>query len=65
MQALLDDPRWNDPLPGEPTAEWESVGALRVSYVLPDAALTVVDAGVLAPSQGAGPHRLVWVDFQH
>lgn len=58
--------------PGQVTAMWESVGALRVSYVLPSAAWEVVDAGVLWPGPGAGdidvevagPHRLVWVDLR-
>lgn len=51
---------------GEPTP-----GNLRVDYVLPDAALTVLGAGVVWPAQGeamaevvarASRHRLVWVD---
>lgn len=59
---LLDHPRLQDPLPALPTVDWESVGEMRVSYVLPDAALTVLDAGV-TPVPGPGPHRVVWVDL--
>jgi hypothetical protein len=41
-------------------------GNLRVSYVLPDAAFTVADAGVAWPSGEAGPlrHHMVWVDLR-
>lgn len=54
---------WRDPVPGN----------LRVDYVLPDAALKVVAAGVFWPAPGeamaetvaaASRHRLVWVDVE-
>ncbi|MDJ0825216.1 MAG: endonuclease/exonuclease/phosphatase family protein [Rhodobacter sp.] len=58
--------------PALDTADWRDHGGpgnLRVSYVLPDAGLTVLDAGVAWPERpdgGDGPpalrHRLVWVD---
>ena len=59
----LDTADWND--------EADGPGNLRVDYVLPDARLRVVDAGVvwpvrgdpLATAAGAVPHRLVWVDI--
>lgn len=65
--AHLGDPArdtvdWRDPLPGN----------LRVDYVLPDARLRVLDAGVVWPSpddplaktvEMASAHRLVWVDI--
>jgi len=52
---------WTDPVPGN----------LRVDYVLPDARLMVIDAGVVWPAPedpmaetvaAASRHRLVWVD---
>lgn len=66
--------------PGLDTADWTGDGAgpgnLRVSYILPDAALDVVGAGVFWPAPedpladllgpdglAAGPHHLVWVDI--
>lgn len=58
----LDTADWGDPKPGN----------LRVDYVLPDAGLRVVDAGVVWPADGemaatvetASRHRLVWVDVE-
>jgi hypothetical protein len=59
----LDTADWSDPRPGN----------LRVDYVLPDARLEVVDAGVFWPAPGdplaqtvekASRHRLVWVDLE-
>ncbi|MEM8786978.1 MAG: endonuclease/exonuclease/phosphatase family protein [Pseudomonadota bacterium] len=65
--------------PALDTADWRDdsgPGNLRVDYVLPDAALTVLDAGVFWPEPGAlgaewvgsgrvvsSDHRLVWVDI--
>ena len=78
MAAFLADPRLQDPLPGQPTADWgdDGPGALRVSYVLPSTDWEVTGAGVFWPTPGgeaaallgadglaAGPHRLVWVDI--
>lgn len=59
--------------PGLDTADWTdpNPGNLRVDYVLPDARLTVHNAGVLWPAPddpfaetvaAASRHRLVWVD---
>ena len=64
--------------PAMDTADWSDEtgpGNLRVSYVLPDARLPVVHAGVFWPAagdplrqlieaQGAPRHRLVWVDIE-
>lgn len=61
-QTLLADPRLQDPLPGQPTVTWDSTGPMRVSYILPDASLTVIDAGIMPPDDNAGPHALIWVD---
>jgi Endonuclease/Exonuclease/phosphatase family len=58
----LDTVDWSDPVPGN----------LRVDYVLPDARLSVIGAGVFWPAPGAplaetvtiaSRHRLVWVDL--
>jgi len=62
--------------PALDTADWDDDGAgnLRVSYVLPDAALDVVASGVFWPdsddplrplvaAEGVPRHRLVWVDI--
>ncbi|MGR3272743.1 endonuclease/exonuclease/phosphatase family protein [Thalassococcus profundi] len=59
---LLARPQVQDPLPGQTTAYWPDPGpgALRVSYVLPSADLTVTAAGVTDP---VGAHRMVWVDL--
>ncbi len=79
MAAFLSDPRLQDPLPGQDTADWpdDRAGDLRVSYVLPAADWNVVDAGVFWPASdtpeatllgsdglAAGPHHLVWVDIR-
>jgi hypothetical protein len=63
--------------PAFDTADWpdqDGPGNLRVSYVLPDAALGVLGAGVVWPGAddplrrlidavGAPRHRLVWIDL--
>jgi hypothetical protein len=61
--------------PALDTADWRDVpgpGNLRVDYVLPDARLEVVAAGVIWPWPGepladavdaASSHRMVWVDL--
>lgn len=61
-RKALAHPRLQDPLPGRATVTWDKTGPMRVSYVLPDAGLKVLDAGVTDPAQDAGPHGLVWVD---
>ena len=70
MAAFLAHPQLQDPLPGQPTADWTDlgIGLLRVSYVLPSRRWQVVAAGVhwpAAPAQpgSAGAHHLVWVDL--
>lgn len=76
MTDFLADPRLQDPLPGQPTADWgpEGPGKLRVSYLLPSTDWEVLAAGVFRPAAqvgeiGAtadrlsGPHDLVWVDL--
>ena len=71
MAAFLAHPLLQDPLPGQPTADWTAlgIGTLRVSYVLPSRGWQVVDAGVhWPPSRGdaalaGGAHHLVWVDI--
>jgi hypothetical protein len=78
IAAFLQNPLLQDPLPGQSTADWpeDGPGDLRVSYVLPSANWTIIDAGVFWPALddpdrtligddglAAGPHRLVWVDI--
>lgn len=78
MAAFLRHPLFQDPLPGQETADWpgDGPGSLRVSYVLPSRDWMVTDAGVFWPApddpdrrliggdgQVAGPHRMVWVDI--
>lgn len=69
---LLSHPALQNPVPDGPTADWDepTPGDLRVDYALPARNLTVLDAGVLWPTDGplleaveaASAHRLVWVD---
>lgn len=79
MATFLSDQRLHDPLPAQDTVQWpreSGPGPLRVSYVLPSAAWTVVGAGVFRPNPNdpesellgddgllAGLHHLVWVDI--
>lgn len=62
VRTVLDHPRLQDPQPGAVTATWDSTGPMRVSYVLPDAALRVTGQDVMPPAEDAGRHGLVWVD---
>ncbi len=73
MQALIAHPALQDPMPigtrpgtdapSAATAHWpRGPGALRVSYLLPSAALDVVDGGLIWPD-GDASHALVWVDI--
>jgi hypothetical protein len=72
MVSFLSHPLLQDPLPGQPSADWRDlgIGMLRVSYVLPSRTWQVVDAGVLWPESGGddgtivGAHHLVWVDVR-
>lgn len=77
IDALLAHPGLQDPKPAAPdggreTAMWDSVGPMRVDYVLPPRALTVTGAGISRPGPDdplaaaaaeAGTGRLVWVDL--
>lgn len=62
-RRVLDHPRLRDPMPATDTVTWDSTGPMRVSYVLPDRALTPGQSGVTQPGPGLGPHGLVWVDL--
>lgn len=71
IRALLDHPALRDPQPrgagptgtGPATAHWPNgPGALRVDYLLPDAGLTVLNAGLTWPSPTA-THALLWTDI--
>lgn len=71
--ALLNDPRLTDPHPrsaqgGDATVDWSDngPGLMRVSYLLPSAALTVQNSAVVWDMpQDAAPlrHKLVWLDL--
>lgn len=75
--AMTNDPDHRGD-PALDTVDWPDgqPGNLRVSYVLPDARLEVVESGVFWPlpheplgdllggEEGAGPHRLVWTDVR-
>ena len=65
MAAMLRRPDLRDPLPGQPTAVWpDGPGGLRLSYILPSAAVTLRAAGIEEGEnrEALGPHRLVWVE---
>ena len=69
MAAFLTHPLLQDPLPGQPTADWtdRGIGMLRVSYVLPSRNWQVTDAAVASWDEGGlagGVHHLVWVDIR-
>lgn len=63
LQALLADPRLQDPLAGKDTVDYGgAIGRLRVAYILPSANLRVTGAGVEPAPMGAR-HRPVWVEI--
>lgn len=73
MQALLAHPALQDPQPqgrrpgtmadSPATAWWQNgPGAMRVSYILPDASARVLGSGLVWPDEPAR-HALVWVDL--
>jgi len=73
--ALLSSPQLQDPRPRgtatgtTATTGWDDPGNMRVDYVLPSAALTVLGSGVFWPDEATlldaakTQHRLVWVDI--
>jgi hypothetical protein len=65
LHALLNDPRLADAAAPFPTADWRDLGLLpmRVSYILPQRALTVSAHGQIAPPAGASRHSLIWADL--
>ncbi|MCX7558420.1 endonuclease/exonuclease/phosphatase family protein [Sulfitobacter sp. F26204] len=63
MRNLLNDPRLQDPLPGQPTVTFAQTGPMRVDYVLPSADWKVADAKVVMADPTASRHSLVWVDL--
>jgi len=73
IQALLTHPALQDPQPtgqhpetmahSAATAFWPNgPGAMRASYILPDASARVADHGLIWPEQPAR-HALVWMDL--
>lgn len=67
IQTLLTHPALQDPEPqgdlGTATVDFgaDSVGALRVAYILPDQSWTITARGMLTSPQHR--HRLIWVDL--
>ncbi|MCC6008031.1 MAG: endonuclease/exonuclease/phosphatase family protein [Rhodobacteraceae bacterium] len=70
IRALLAHPRLQDPFAHPAEAATALIGeeGLRLSYVLPDATLAVVAAGLLWPDidegERAGRNAVVWVDIR-
>lgn len=73
MRALLTHPALQDPQPlgrrpgtraDSPATAWwqDGPGAMRVSYILPDASARVLGSGLVWPDEPAR-HALVWVDL--
>ena len=62
MAEFLADPRVQDPLPGQITAEWDRPGPMRVSYLLPSSDVGVHAAAVW-PSLPEEQHRLITLDI--
>ncbi|MFP7672463.1 endonuclease/exonuclease/phosphatase family protein [Marivita sp. S0852] len=62
LAAFISDGPFQDALPHIPTALWDDPGPMRVSYLLPSAALSVVDAKVWPPIPDQD-HRLITVDI--
>lgn len=62
MADFLADPRVQDPLPGQITAEWDRPGPMRVSYLLPSSGVRVRAAAVW-PSLPEEQHRLITLDI--
>jgi hypothetical protein len=62
LRGLLADPRLQDVLPGDTVDYGGDLGALRVSYILPSADVTVTAAGHAPQPQGAR-HHPIWVEI--
>lgn len=64
INALLSDPRLQDPLAGRTTVDWPDPGPgkLRVDYLLPSADLTVRAMGIIDAGD-ASRHDLIWLDL--
>nr|WP_242648561.1 endonuclease/exonuclease/phosphatase family protein [Cognatishimia maritima] len=74
LSTLLSDPRLQDPFATGPsedhhTAAFDSVGKLRLAYLLPSSQLNVSAKGhsadpALRPDQTHSRHRLIWIDVE-
>ena len=64
IEALLDHPALQDPLPEKPTVNWPQTGPMRVSYILPSAGWRIIDAQVMPQNAAASRHNLLWVDLK-
>ncbi|WP_254694128.1 endonuclease/exonuclease/phosphatase family protein [Sulfitobacter sp. SK012] len=65
INALITDPRLQNPFPNAPTANWPDPGPgeLRVDYLLPSIDWKVVDFGLFA-APNASRHLLLWADLE-
>jgi hypothetical protein len=62
IRTLLENPKLQDPLFGQPTATFEGVGDLRVDYLLPSSDWRISAFGSVA-NPIASRHSLIWVDL--
>ncbi|SFQ02540.1 Endonuclease/Exonuclease/phosphatase family protein [Roseivivax halotolerans] len=62
LSALMDGSRLQDRGPFGATALWQAgPGPMRISYILPEATLSVLESGLGPHLPAAGPHRAVWM----
>ncbi|MFN4155891.1 MAG: endonuclease/exonuclease/phosphatase family protein [Paracoccaceae bacterium] len=62
IRALLADARLQDVLPGDTVDYGGTLGALRVSYILPSAGISVTASGH-APTPEGARHHPIWVEI--
>ena len=60
--ALLVHPALQDPMPDTPTVTWDQTGPMRVDYLLPSEAFTVLETGQESDPE-ASRHALIWADL--
>jgi hypothetical protein len=62
MQGFLDNGRFQDPLPDLPTAYWEKLDPMRVSYLLPSTTIDLLDVRRWPRREGM-THHLLTIDI--
>ncbi|WP_161487242.1 endonuclease/exonuclease/phosphatase family protein, partial [Sulfitobacter sp. HI0023] len=62
IAALLAHPAMQDPMSDIPTVTWDQTGPMRVDYLLPSKALTVLRTGQKS-NTAASRHALIWADL--